>query len=104
MSCDSALQKGVVGTWLEVEVLENCVAALNVSTATVKTITVKRPDNTSFSRAAIFSSDGTDGLIHLVTVAEDLTLEGTYYIQAYVEMPTWQGNTDIGEFEVKDNL
>jgi hypothetical protein len=105
MTCEAKLRKDVIGTDLEVEVLENCATALNVATATVKTIKVVKPDLTSFERAAAFTTDGTDGLIYITTEAGDLSLEGTYYIQAYLELPSgWQGKTDIGEFEVEDNL
>lgn len=104
MSCEKALQKGSIGNFLEIEVLENCVSPLNISGATLKEITIKRPDNTSFTRAADFTTDGTDGLISLTSIVTDLTLEGTYYIQAYLELPAWQGNTSIGEFDVEENL
>lgn len=105
MACDNILQVGVIGAQLEVEVLQDCAGnILPLQTATLKEITVKRPDDTTFTRSAIFTTDGSDGLIYIATQVGDITLEGTYYIQAYLELPTWQGNSDIGEFEAQDNL
>jgi hypothetical protein len=105
MSCKPVFQKDSIGSNLEVEVLQNCsTSILDVSTATLKEITIERPDKTKVTRAAIFTTDGTDGLIYILTIAGDLSLEGTYRIQAEVNMPAWQGKTEIGEFEVEDNL
>ena len=104
MSCEKKIRVGVVGLILEVEVLEGCTTVLTVQTATVKTIVIVRPDGTSFTRAATFSVDGTDGKIYILTAAGDLTMSGTYYIQAYLELPAWQGHSDIADFVVYDNL
>jgi hypothetical protein len=104
MACADILQVGIVGAQLEVEVLQNCTTALSILTATTKEITVKRPDGTSFTRSALFTTDGSDGLIYFLTIAGDISLAGTYYIQAYLELPGWQGNSDIQEFEAQDNL
>lgn len=102
--CDPKIRVGDENTKLEVELLENCIAALAVDTATVKTITVARPDDTIFTRAAAFTNTGTDGLIYILSIDTDFTMSGTYYIQAYVETPGWRGHSDIGEFEVFENL
>jgi hypothetical protein len=104
MSCEQEIRVGDIGTVLEVELLENCVAGLPVNSATSKTITVVRPDKTSFTRAADFTTDGTDGKIYITTIAADLTMAGTYYIQAYIELASWEGNSGIGDFEVFKNL
>jgi hypothetical protein len=105
MACEDILQVGIIGALLEVEVLQDCNGAvLNLQTATLKEVTVKRPDDSTFTRSAVFTSDGSDGLIYIATQSGDITLAGTYYIQAYLELPTWQGNSDIGEFDAQDNL
>ena len=104
MACEQKIRVGDVSTILEIELLENCVAALPTSGATLKQIIIQRPDNTTFTRVAIFTSDGTDGKIYILTEAGDLTMSGTYYIQAYIELPAWQGHSDIGDFVVYGNL
>ena len=104
MSCEPKIRVGDVNTALEIELLENCAAALATGGATLKNIIIARPDGTTFTRAAVFTSDGADGKIYILSEAGDLTMSGTYYIQAYLELPAWQGHSDIGEFEVYDNL
>jgi hypothetical protein len=101
------LQVGDVGTELTVVVYEcinNVDVIVDISTETEKTITIQRPDSTLITRTAEFTIGGVDGSLYIVTTPTDLTLAGTYYIQAYVSMPTWTGNSDIGEFEVHTNL
>jgi len=103
MACEKKIRTADIGTVLEIEILD-CDVALPVQTATVKTITVARPDGTTLTREAIFSVDGTNGKIYILSIAGDFTMSGTYSIQAYLELPAWQGHSDIGEFEVFDNL
>lgn len=104
MACEQNIRVGDIGTGLEIEVLQNCNDPLPLQTASVKQITVQRPDKTTFTRDALFLTDGSDGVIYIATEAGDITIEGTYYLQAYLEIPTWQGKSDIGQFEVDDNL
>lgn len=104
MACEPKIRVGDINTVLEVELLENCDAVLPINSASVKTITIKRPDETTFTRDATFSVDGTDGKIYLLSIAGDLSMAGTYYIQAYIELVAWEGHSDIGDFEVFDNL
>ncbi len=101
-SCQE-IRVGDIGTHLELELQEECVV-VDISSASVKNITLQRPDKTSVTRAGTFTTDGTDGKIYLATIAGDLSMEGTYYIQAYIELPAWQGYSSVGEFEVHDNL
>jgi hypothetical protein len=104
MSCDQELQVGVVGAVIEVELQENCVSAFPADTSTVKEITVKKPDGTTFTRAAAFTNDGTDGKVHILSEAGDLDISGTYHIQVNITIPGWAGPSEIGSFIVTDNL
>ena len=104
MSCEEKIRVGIIGLPLEIEAVVNCTTIVQLQTSNVKNIIIVRPDGTNFTRAAIFTTDGTDGKIYILTVLGDLTMSGTYYIQAYLELPAWQGHSDIGEFEVFDNL
>ena len=97
------IRVGDTGTKLEVEVLENAVA-VDISTATTKDITIQRPDGTTILSAGTFSTDGIDGKIYHTTGAGDLSMEGTYYIQAFIVLASWSGYSSIGEFEVLANL
>ena len=104
MACEPKIRVGDENTNLEITLLENCDLPLNVQQATVMNITVARPDKTTFTRAASHTGNGTDGKINILSLTTDFTMSGTYYIQAYVETPGWNGHSDIGEFEVFDNL
>jgi len=86
MSCEPKIFVGVIGTVLEIELLDSCNVILPVNSADPKTITIVRPDGTGFTRAATFSVDGTNGKIYILTEAGDLSMSGTYYIQAYLEL------------------
>lgn len=97
------IRVGDIGTQLELEIQENSVP-LNVSTNTTMDITLKRPDNTAITRAGTFQTSGADGKIVFTTIAGDLTIEGTYKIQAFIVLPAWTGYSSIGEFEVHANL
>lgn len=97
------IRVGDVGTQLELEVLEDSVA-VDISGATTQDITLRRPDGTSVTQAGTFTTDGIDGKIHILTQAGDLSMEGTYMIQAHIALTTWDGYSSIGEFEVHENL
>ncbi len=92
-----------IGTKLELEVLEDSVA-VDISTASTKDITLQRPDGTTIVHEGVFTTDGTEGKVYFTTSLGDLSMEGTYYIQVYIALATWQGYSTIGEFEVHDNL
>ena len=91
---------GVVGQILEFTIVDAAGNPIDISGATVQRFLILRPDGQLLTRTTSFTSDGTDGKIRYSTVAEDLTVKDTYYIQAYLELPTWQGHSEIKEFEV----
>ena len=76
----------------------------DISTATTKQFTFKRPDGTTFDRVAVFTSDGSDGNIQYLSVDGDLDIAGTWHLQAYVATPAGNWKTDVGHFKVYENL
>tara|TARA_R100001244_G_scaffold128546_1_gene99489 strand:+ start:27 stop:353 length:327 start_codon:yes stop_codon:yes gene_type:complete len=76
----------------------------NISTATTKQFTFKRPDGTTFDRVAVFAVDGSDGIIQYLSVDGDLDVAGTWHLQAYVATPAGNWKTDVGHFRVYENL
>lgn len=76
----------------------------NISSATSTTFTFKNPNGQTFTRAATFTTDGTDGQIQYATVDGDLNIAGTWAIQAYVVTPTGSHKTNVGTFRVFENL
>lgn len=103
---EQQIRVGDIGTKLELEILEDAVV-VDISGAVdpgTKVIHIQKPDGTVISQNAVFTTDGTDGKMYYVTQANDLDLEGTYYIQGYVVLATWTGFSSIGEFLVEENL
>jgi hypothetical protein len=76
----------------------------DISTATTKQFTFKRPDGTTFDRVAVFTTDGTDGNIQYLSVDGDLNVAGTWHLQAYVATAAGNWKTDVGHFKVYENL
>ena len=97
------IQQGDIGTILRAT-LEDSGTVVDVSTATVKQIKLQKPDGTDVTKTAVFTTDGSDGKIQYVTVADDLDQSGEWKIQGYVEMPNWQGHSAKDTFFVGQNL
>jgi hypothetical protein len=76
----------------------------DISTASTKQFTFKRPNGTTFTRSAVFTTDGSDGDIQYISVDGDLDGAGTWNLQAYVVTPAGTWNTDVGSFRVYENL
>ena len=100
---DEIIFAGVVGHEFLILITESGVAK-DISSATAKTIKIKRPDGTVLSVSGDFLTTGADGYLRYLTIASDLHISGTYYVQAYLELPTWQGHSKITTFEVFDPL
>ena len=77
----------------------------DISLATTKQFTFKRPDGTTFDRLAAFGSGaGSDGIIEYNSVDGDLNVAGTWHLQAYVVTPAGNWSTSVGHFKVYENL
>lgn len=84
-------------------------ATLDLSSATVKQVKFRKPKTATLAaetvtKTATFVTDGTDGLLKYTTVETDIDRKGTWSVQAYIEIPTWKGHSDIKIFIVGDNL
>lgn len=93
---------GDIGTIIEVTVLETAVA-LDISTATVKQFTLRKPDGTSVTKTALFSATGTDGKLRYTTILNDLDQSGNWTLQVYLEMPGGKWHSDKVNFTVWGN-
>lgn len=78
--------------------------AVDVSSATSKTIIFEKPDGTKVTQTATFFTDGTDGIIQYSSVSGDLDIGGDWRLQGFIAMPSWTGHSDIVNFKVYDNL
>ena len=96
--------EGDTGTVVEVAVKDENGAALDVSTATTKDIILKKPDGTMLTKAASFTTDGSDGMIEFTSLATDFDKPGDYRLQAYIEMPSGSWHSTRNSFIVEFNL
>lgn len=92
-----------IGTAFRTTVKEDGIA-IDISTATIMQIIFQPPSGVSITQTAVFFTDGTDGVMQYVTVADDLNIGGDWKLQGYIVLPTWQGHGDQVEFKVYDNL
>ena len=97
-----------IGTIFRVTVYDTTSAGgttvADISGATTKKFTFKRPDGTTFEKTAVFTSDGTDGNIQYLAVDGDLNVAGTWNLQAYVATGAGTWSTSVGTFKVHENL
>ena len=101
----SSPQEGTVGAVIQYTVLDGAGAPLNISTATTKKLIFKKPNGAVIEKTAEFVTDGIDGKLKYVTVANDLVPSGTWRAQAYVVVPgVADGKTEVKNFPVSRNL
>lgn len=90
-----------IGTLILITIKEGS-SAVDISTATVMEFDFKKKDGTTFTVDAEFYTDGTDGVMKYVTVADDIDQVGKWSVQPYLELPNWQGHTQKVDFRVGD--
>jgi len=94
-----------IGTVIRVRIIDEATdAALDVSDATTKQIIFKKPDNVSVTKTAVFTTDGSDGYIQYVTVADDLDVAGTWKVQGKVVSGLYTNSSEIKRLEIRGNL
>lgn len=77
---------------------------VDISSAISLSIFIKRPDSSILTRPGTLETDGTDGKMYYITVADDLNQAGNYKIQAYVTFTSGAYYTSISTFKVHCNL
>lgn len=101
----SEIHKGDIGTKFKVRIVDEATdLPIDISAATAKTIKFFLPDLSCLEKDAAFSTDGTDGYIEYITVADDLSLAGRWKIQGFVIDSGFENNSAVAEFNVKDNI
>ena len=79
--------------------------AVNVAGTSVKNILLKKPvTGTVVTKAATLYTDGTDGKIQYLTIANDLNEVGVWETQADTTEAGWDGTAEIKRFKVLRNL
>ena len=93
-----------VGTAFVVTVKDETNTIVDISTASVKKIFLKKPDKTVISKDAVLTTNGTDGKMQIVTASGDLSVKGQWIGQGKVIFPAGQWFTTNFSFEVEGNL
>lgn len=78
--------------------------AIDISTATTRQIIFEKPDGLKVTKTATFFSDGTDGILQYVSVANDINIGGDWRLQGYIVMTGFTGYSDIVDFKIYDTL
>ena len=99
----SEIHKNDIGTNLKITV-QVLNVAINISGATNKRIILTSPNNRKFDKAAVFDTDGTDGILKYTSISGDFYVAGTWKIQAFVELASGSWHTETENFEVLENL
>jgi len=82
---------GDIGFIIEHLVTTNGVAPRDISGATLTEFHARTPAGVTKTWTAVFTTDGSDGLLRYTTIAGDLDEAGDWLIQAYVE----DGGTEL---------
>jgi len=102
MSCE--IHKNDTGTVLQTKIVDCSDNVIDISSATTKTIILKKPSGSSLEKAANFTTDGTDGYLSYTTQSDDLDEVGTWKIQAYVVTSGGAWKSNFKSFKVHRNL
>lgn len=97
------LRIGDIGTVIRIRVKENGLP-FNASSATLKTLKLRKPSGIVISRATSFETTGVDGVLVYTTVLNDLDQSGPWTGQIYLEMPAGKWHTDPFNFMVGENV
>jgi len=92
---------GDVGVLIQVTVVgEDGVTPQDVSGATTKEILLVSPNGVILTKTASFVTNGTDGKLKYVTVANDVTVAGGWTARAHVVTATYDRKTKTVPFTV----
>ncbi len=98
------VQEGAIGVLLTFTVLDAAGDPLDISTATIKKIRLRKPTGVMTEVTGVFVTDGSDGKLQYTTIANDLIGFGRWEAQAYVTTPTFTTGSDITTFDVDRNV
>lgn len=104
MTLENEIHLDDIGTIFRLTITDETGAPVDVSSATVKKIYLRKPSAELLEKTAVFMTDGTDGVIQYVAVSGDLDEIGEWTIQAYVELTSWKGHSQVITFPVYENI
>ncbi len=92
------------GTVLVLTITDQDDAVVSLVGATVKQILMKKPDGVVLTKAASFTTDGSDGKIQWTTLVTDLDVPGLWILQGNVQLASGAWHTTYGALMVQANL
>jgi hypothetical protein len=107
MACE--IHKNDIGTVFEITVKECDIdgneVVVDISSVTTKKICFLKPNKSVLTVDAVFKTDGSDGILKYVTVADDLNVAGSWQKQAFLVFPaTGSWRSTLVDFTVVDNI
>src|SRR5678815_3372512 len=97
--------KGDIGTVIELTIQDENGAAVDVSTAAVKQILMRAPSGSVLTKTASFTTTGADGKIRYTTISGDLSEDGIWTVDGYIEIGTTpKFHTTAFQFQVDDYI
>lgn len=96
------IQAGDYGTVIRRRFLDVDRNPINISTATLKTVTFRAPDGTVFTRNMAFTTTGADGYVQYTTVSGDINIPGAWQRQfrvvyGSIDLKSPRENFQVGE-------
>jgi len=95
---------GDVGTVFVGTVTDDTGHVVDISGATTKQLTFKKPNGSKATKAATFMTNGTDGKMQYTAVDGDVDQVGGWKLQGKVVLPSGTWYTDVHRFDVHANL
>lgn len=92
-----------MGTWIAT-IKDQDGEIVDVSGASVKKLTFKKPDGTTSIETADFTTDGTDGKIQYTMLAGEVSVAGQWTWQGYVVLSGAEFYSETGYEPVEDYL
>lgn len=101
---EAEIHVGDINVVFEVTLLDALEVAFSLAGATSLQILLCKPDSTVLTKIAVLTTDGLDGKLQYVSIANDLDQDGPWQIQANIASPGFTGHSSKGNFEVEPNL
>lgn len=93
-----------IGIIFRITILDQSSIVADISAASTKDIKFLKPDGRLLTKLGSFVTNGTDGRIQCVSIANDLDICGIYRMEAYIIQSGNFFNTDVVNFKVHGNI
>jgi hypothetical protein len=98
------LTVGDSGTAATFHIVDPNGVSVNLSSATIMTLAIKKPSNVVLHKTLTFLTDGRDGWVNYVLAPGDIDQPGQYQMQTHITTPdgTWSSSTAV--FDVAQTI